>query len=1202
MQNRNGVAVAGFLLLSLLSPMLISFASNFQDDSKSISNNLQVENSTSSLFSNVEGDNDECGLSTYSPHVQTAFRREAANAQDEPQIGESTAKWLVVLSEVGCQSRSEVMPYAKQLGAHSLESTILSGTWIMSFESGTEANSILSKAAGANNPSDEYFSSSTANDDLPFVETFHPMRETTRTPRLIPSDTKFSDQWHLKNTGQGGGTSGEDVNITGAWDNYDGSGVMIAIVDDGLDTTHDDLSPNYKSSLDYDYCANDANPDPSSWNGHGTSAAGVAAAYGNDNYGVTGASMNADLIGILLIACSMNDNMESNGLLHQKGAVDIYSNSWGPSDNGNTKEAPGPLMLAAFEEQAYGGRNGLGGIITFAGGNGGSNSDDSNYDGYANSRFTLAIGAVDDGGDRSYYSEPGANLIVVAPSDGGASGITTTDIEGSGGYSNGDWTNSFGGTSSATPLVSGIIGLIYDADPNLTWRDVQHILVNSAHKVDAGNSGWTTNGAGHEINHEYGHGMIDAGAATNLAANWTNVRAEDNWTSGQINVGTTIPDNSASWTTEYLNVSAGIKVETVEVLFDADHNYRGDLELTLVSPDGTESKLIEKHGDSGNNWNEWLFTSTLHWDEMSDGEWQLKVRDMGNGDTGTWNHWALSIHGTTITTDSDGDGLWDSNETDTWHTDPFDIDSDDDGLSDWDEVMVWNTDPNVNDSDLDGLDDGVEVNTHGTNPLDYDSDDDGLTDGDEVNIHNTNPTVYDPDADTDGFYWFQDCNDSNALIKPGAFELLNGYDDNCNEVIDEGYNMSDYDTDGLSDYAEWHTHLTNYQDNDTDADGLEDGEEVNVLGTDPLVYDPDTDTDSFYWFEDCNDTDASIYPNATEILDGIDQNCNDIIDETFLTSDYDEDGLTDYLEYHNYTTNWTNPDTDGDGIPDGAEVNVYMSDPLVFDPDEDLDNWYHFADCNDTNAEVFPGAEEIWNGIDDDCDDEVDEGTSPPTEIGFASLLTSVSSSGQVEQGGMVNYSAQAIDANDTINWTIEGSPYNGENVSHTYLEIGNFSWTACVSRENVSTCQEGIISVIEVIDTGNGDNTNGGGGNGSNSGNGSTGGSATNLEPDGLFQISTTYIAIFALSVLLIALIGLLLGRNNGDRRKAGQRGQPQGKYANNQFASIPPAYGQQQANYPTHNVVESEYSPQGKYVTQGDNGYSNVPSAPDFSQGRKR
>ena len=96
-------------------------------------------------------------------------------------------------------------------------------------------------------------------------------------PRFIPNDPSFSSQWHLQNTGQGSGTVGEDANVTGAWDSVRGSNVLISIVDDGVDHQHNDLSPNYLDAVDWDYCGNDGNPTPSSNDGHGTSAAGVAA-------------------------------------------------------------------------------------------------------------------------------------------------------------------------------------------------------------------------------------------------------------------------------------------------------------------------------------------------------------------------------------------------------------------------------------------------------------------------------------------------------------------------------------------------------------------------------------------------------------------------------------------------------------------------------------------------------------------------------------------------------------------------------------------------------------------------------------------------------------------------------------------------------------------------------------------------------------
>ena len=1070
----------------------------------------------------------DCGLYSYSPGVQLAFSQQAKLTADSTLRGEST-EWLVVMPSRDCSIDETAMRLKVQkIGAIRLQSTILEHTWVITFKDGASAQEAL---AG----SDE-------------VEAFHPMVEFQHDKRLIPNDTKFSDQWHLRNTGQGGGTSGEDVNITTAWNNYDGTGILIAIVDDGLDTDHGDLSPNYLDNLDYDYCSNDGNPNPSTWDGHGTAAAGVAAAYGNDNHGVTGAAMDGDLIGIRLIACSLSDSTEASAMLHQKGNVDIYSNSWGPSDNGNTVKAPGPLMTAAFEEQAYEGRFGLGGIITFAGGNGGSNGDDSNYDGYSNSRFTIAVGAVEDDGERSYYSEPGANLLIVAPSDGGASGITTTDIEGSGGYSNGDWTDSFGGTSSATPLVTGIIAQMLEANSNLTWRDVQHILVNSARTNDASDGGWFTNGAGHDFNHQYGHGVIDAGAATDLAAVWANVQPEVNYTSGTLTVNQAIPDNSNTWTTFTHTVNQGMKVESVEVLFDATHSYRGDMEVVLVSPDGSESELAAKHSDSGNDWSDWVFTSNANWDEMSDGDWTLKVRDQGNDDTGTLNYWSLSLHGTNAIVDSDGDGLWDSNET-THNTDPLDPDSDDDGLSDGEEVLDWGTDPNSADSDLDGLSDGDEVNTYGTNPLDDDSDDDGLSDGDEINIYGTDPTVYDADADNDGFYWFADCDDDNSSVYPGAVEILDGVDQNCNDMTDEGFSGLDSDGDELSDFDEFHNYSTNHLDNDTDDDGLLDGEEVNLYGSNPLVADADGDVDGYYWFDDCNDSDENIHPGADELLNGIDEDCDGLFDEDFQTIDSDGDTLTDLAEYSTFGTNWSNPDTDGDGLEDGAEIWYYFSDPLVADADADVDGWYHFQDCDEGNASINPGAIEIWNGLDDDCDDLIDEGVYPPVpEQEPQPSLETVRVPYQSYVGETAGFRATSANTDDEIQWLIEGQNYSVDSaLSLVFGSVGEKNWEVCAVNGNLSDCLNGTITIL-ASPSSTGDGEASGNATGQNSGSGLSG---TSGAAGGL--TSAQYFAI-GLLFLLVIMLAFLVGRRGGGGGGAVKWSQQQ-KFTNPGSAKLPGA-----------------------------------------------
>ena len=179
-------------------------------------------------------------------------------------------------------------------------------------------------------------------------------------PRWTPNDPRFGDQWHLENTGQtNGGVAGEDANLTGAWQSYQGTGVTIGIVDDGVDTDHPDLSTNYDSSNDYDYCGNDGNPTPSNRDAHGTAAAGVAAATGNNSVGVSGAAPDANLLGLLLIACSTPDSKEADALSHENQIVDIYSNSWGPSDDGSTSRA-WAIDDCCVEDDVANGRGGLG--------------------------------------------------------------------------------------------------------------------------------------------------------------------------------------------------------------------------------------------------------------------------------------------------------------------------------------------------------------------------------------------------------------------------------------------------------------------------------------------------------------------------------------------------------------------------------------------------------------------------------------------------------------------------------------------------------------------------------------------------------------------------------------------------------------------------------------------------------------------------
>ena len=80
-----------------------------------------------------------------------------------------------------------------------------------------------------------------------------------------------------------------------------------------------------------------------------------------------------------------------------------------------------------------------------------------------------------------------------------------------------------GGTSASAPMVAGVIGLMLEAEPDLTWRDIQHILVRTSQKIDHSDDGWFKTYEGRDFNHNYGYGLVDASAAVNLAKNWKNI-------------------------------------------------------------------------------------------------------------------------------------------------------------------------------------------------------------------------------------------------------------------------------------------------------------------------------------------------------------------------------------------------------------------------------------------------------------------------------------------------------------------------------------------------------------------------------------------------------------------------------------------------------------------------------------------------------
>ena len=409
------------------------------------------------------------------------------------------------------------------------------------------------------------------------------------------ADSLYACQWHLNSSND------RDINVEPVWaDGIKGEGVNVAIVDNGMYHAHEDLKDNVDTSLNFDYTGLGDVYQP--FQHHGTHVAGIVAARDND-IGVRGVAPRATVYGYNLLAGQESIFNEVDAMTRNGVVTAVSNNSWGPFD--------GPWLSPAnsFWERAVDsgithGYDGKGTFYVFAAGNGHLLGDDSNLDEYANYYGVTAACSVDSRDARAGYSETGANLWVCAPANdrpgslGGTVGILTTE--------NSDrYERDFTGTSAAAPIVSGVAALVRSANPDLTWRDLKLILAATARKNDPGSAGWedgaTKYGADslvdrYRFNHEYGFGVVDAGAAVDLAKGWTNIPALETSTgdSGELNLE--VPDaldtGESTTVTSTLTLDTGIGfTEFVEVNVSFLHDSFRDLEIVLESPSGAESKL-----------------------------------------------------------------------------------------------------------------------------------------------------------------------------------------------------------------------------------------------------------------------------------------------------------------------------------------------------------------------------------------------------------------------------------------------------------------------------------------------------------------------------------------------------------------------------------------------------------------------------------
>lgn len=506
-----------------------------------------------------------------------------------------------------------------------------------------------------------------------------------------PRDPLYPKQWYLNHKGGPDLAVGSHIAVEKAWDITRGSrSVVVAIVDDSVDLNHPDFQGKGKIVAPRDLKTNDFLPLPEEpEDNHGTACAGVAIAEENGS-GMVGVAPGCALMPIRTTGFLDDEAIEQIFEWAVTNGAAVISCSWGPS------AVYFPLSLrqrAALTRAATEGRNGKGCVVVFAAGNANRPVNGTlNENGWPKNiirgitnwlgGFTVhpdvvTVSACTSLNKKAAYSNWGTNVAVCAPSNNAppgmwlqetgfiatppeiqlslpGEGIFTSDRLGAEGYDPENFTSTFGGTSSACPVVAGVAALVLSVNPDLTAQDVKQILQQTADKIvdsdpdpQLGIQQGTYDASGHS--QWFGYGKVNAAKAVQAAQRQISIPlTASRQVQGRNDTPITIPDYDTAGITSTIQLRDPGAVRDIQVSVNIEHSFMGDVEVSLMAPTGQvvllQSRSLGRTTQLQTTYS--LRTTPLlrHFlNQPAAGLWQLLVVDYALLNTGTLKGWQLSL-------------------------------------------------------------------------------------------------------------------------------------------------------------------------------------------------------------------------------------------------------------------------------------------------------------------------------------------------------------------------------------------------------------------------------------------------------------------------------------------------------------------------------------------------------------------------------